>query len=136
MASENYSLLRTINSPADLKKLSIEQLVELSRELREFLINTVSKTSGHFASGLGVVELTIAIHYVFDAPNDQIIWDVGHQAYAYKLLTEEKISSIHSVNMAASRASLRSARVNMMLSEWDTAVLRCLRHSDYCAPRN
>ena len=96
MASENYSLLRTINSPADLKKLSIEQLVELSRELREFLINTVSKTSGHFASGLGVVELTIAIHYVFDAPNDQIIWDVGHQAYPHKIITGRR-DDLHTI---------------------------------------
>jgi 1-deoxy-D-xylulose-5-phosphate synthase len=80
-------LLATISSPKDLKKLQPEQLPQLAQEIREMIISTVSHTGGHLAPSLGVVELTIALHYVFDAPRDKIIWDVGHQAYAHKLLT-------------------------------------------------
>jgi 1-deoxy-D-xylulose-5-phosphate synthase len=81
------TLLEHIDSPADLKKLSRDQLDPLAQEIRETIIEVVSHTGGHLASSLGVVELAIAIHYVFDAPRDKIIWDVGHQAYAHKLLT-------------------------------------------------
>ncbi len=80
-------LLQTVNSPADLKKLSREQLQQLSDELRQFIIDTVSVHGGHFAASLGVVELTVALHYVFNAPYDQLVWDVGHQAYGHKILT-------------------------------------------------
>lgn len=82
--------LEKINSPEDLKKLSISELAELAEEIRPYIINTVSKTGGHLASNLGVVELTIALHYVFDTPRDKIIWDVGHQCYTHKILTERK----------------------------------------------
>ncbi len=81
------SLLEKINSPADLKKLSRKDLPVLAEEIREVIVRVVSKTGGHLASSLGVVELAIAIHYVFDAPKDKLIWDVGHQTYAHKLLT-------------------------------------------------
>ena len=84
------SLLENINSPADLKKLPVENLAQLALEIREFLIDSVSKTGGHIGPSLGVVELTIALHYVYDSPNDKIVWDVGHQAYAHKLLTGRK----------------------------------------------
>lgn len=84
------SFLDKINSPADLKKISREDLPELAREIRQQIVDVVSKTGGHLASSLGVVELTIALHYVFDVPQDKIIWDVGHQAYAHKLLTGRK----------------------------------------------
>ncbi len=80
-------LLDRINSPKDLKELSPEEFPRLAEEIRDFIIETVSETGGHLASSLGVVELTIAIHYVFDSPKDKIIWDVGHQAYAHKILT-------------------------------------------------
>jgi 1-deoxy-D-xylulose-5-phosphate synthase len=80
-------LLEHIESPADLKRLSREQLPALATEIRKKIVGVVSKTGGHLASSLGAVELAIAIHYVFDAPNDHIIWDVGHQSYAHKLLT-------------------------------------------------
>ena len=80
-------LLETITSPSDLKKLKPEQLPELAAEVREFLLKTVSATGGHLASNLGTVELSIALHYCFDSPNDKIIWDVGHQAYTHKILT-------------------------------------------------
>lgn len=80
-------LLETINSPCDLKKLKPEQLPELAAEVRNFLLETVSETGGHLGSNLGTVELSIALHYCFDSPNDKIIWDVGHQAYTHKILT-------------------------------------------------
>ena len=80
-------LLEKINSPADLKGLSLKQLDGLAAEIRQEIIETVAKTGGHLAPSLGVVELTLALHYVFDTPKDRIIWDVGHQAYAHKLIT-------------------------------------------------
>ena len=80
-------LLDGIDSPADLKGLSLEDLQRLAGEIREQIIETTSKTGGHLAPSLGAVELTLALHYVFDAPKDKIIWDVGHQAYAHKLIT-------------------------------------------------
>ncbi len=80
-------LLETIDSPADLKRLSIDDLPRLAEELRAEIVQTVSQTGGHLASNLGAVELSIALHYVFESPRDKIVWDVGHQAYAHKLLT-------------------------------------------------
>ena len=80
-------LLNTIESPADLRKLAAAKLPALAQELREFLIQSVSTRGGHFAAGLGTVELTIALHYVFDTPRDRLIWDVGHQAYPHKIIT-------------------------------------------------
>jgi 1-deoxy-D-xylulose-5-phosphate synthase len=85
--SGQYSLLPLIDTPADLRRLAQEQLPELAEELRSFLIDSVSRTGGHLAAGLGVVELTIALHYVYDTPQDRLIWDVGHQAYPHKILT-------------------------------------------------
>ena len=79
--------LDTINSPKDLKQIPLEELPNLAKEIRERIIEVVSKTGGHLASNLGIVELTIALHYIFDAPDDLIIWDVGHQAYVHKILT-------------------------------------------------
>ncbi|HEY8911770.1 1-deoxy-D-xylulose-5-phosphate synthase N-terminal domain-containing protein, partial [Lacisediminihabitans sp.] len=81
------SLLESIHGPRDLDALSTEQLVELAAEIREFLITEVSKTGGHLGPNLGVVELTMAVHRVFDSPNDAIVFDTGHQAYVHKLLT-------------------------------------------------
>lgn len=83
-------ILHLVNSPSDIKGFTTEQLEQLSREIREFLISSVSKTGGHLASNLGVVELTIAMHLVFDTPYDKIIWDVGHQSYVHKILTGRK----------------------------------------------
>lgn len=94
------SLLNQIQTPQDLKRLSMPELEQLTAELRQFLIDSVLKSGGHFASGLGVIELTVALHYVFDAPNDAIIWDVGHQAYPHKILTErrEQLNTIRQKN--------------------------------------
>jgi len=82
-----YPLLESIDSPADLRKLDRNQLRDLARELRAFLLYSVAKTGGHLSSNLGTVELTVALHYVFDTPADRIVWDVGHQTYAHKILT-------------------------------------------------
>ena len=82
-----YPLLDTIQSPADLRRLERKQLPQLAEELRSFLVESVSKTGGHLSSNLGTVELTIALHYVFDTPDDRLVWDVGHQTYAHKVLT-------------------------------------------------
>jgi 1-deoxy-D-xylulose-5-phosphate synthase len=82
-----YPLLDTVNSPAELRQLERKQLPQLAQELREFLIESVSKTGGHLSSNLGTVELTIALHYVFNTPEDRLVWDVGHQTYAHKVLT-------------------------------------------------
>lgn len=81
------SLLDKIDSPADLKKLSVTQLPQLCDELREFIIETLASNPGHLGSSLGTIELTVAIHYVYDTPEDKLVWDVGHQAYAHKILT-------------------------------------------------
>jgi len=84
---KKYPLLNTINSPADLKRLSLDEMIRLAAEVRSRIIETVARTGGHLAPNLGVVELTIALHYVFNAPRDKILWDVGHQSYTHKLLT-------------------------------------------------
>ncbi|MDY0378297.1 MAG: 1-deoxy-D-xylulose-5-phosphate synthase N-terminal domain-containing protein, partial [Desulfobacterales bacterium] len=83
-------LLDTINSPADLKTIGRDRLPALAEELRRMIVEVVSKNGGHLSASLGVVELTLAVHYVFNAPLDKIIWDVGHQAYAHKILTDRK----------------------------------------------
>ncbi|KAA6183401.1 1-deoxy-D-xylulose-5-phosphate synthase [Thiohalocapsa marina] len=85
--AERYPLLSTINDPTDLRALPASRLEPLAAELRAFLIDSVSRTGGHLAAGLGVVELSIALHYVFDTPEDRVVWDVGHQAYPHKILT-------------------------------------------------
>ena len=87
-------ILDKINYPNDLRKLNREQLSQVSKELREELINVVSETGGHLGAGLGVVELTVALHYVFDTPKDKLVWDVGHQCYPHKILTGRKIKFV------------------------------------------
>lgn len=92
----NEPLLQNINSPADVKELNKDQLPQLCQELRELMIETTAKTGGHLASNLGVVELTVALHRIFDSPSDTIVWDVGHQCYAHKILTgrRERFSTL------------------------------------------
>ena len=87
MHFEAGPLLKTIDSPSDLKKVSREKLHQVCDELRQYIIDVVSVQGGHFASSLGVVELSVALHYVYDTPFDQLVWDVGHQAYGHKILT-------------------------------------------------
>ncbi|HUW98728.1 MAG TPA: 1-deoxy-D-xylulose-5-phosphate synthase [Acidiferrobacter sp.] len=87
MRKNGRSLLESVNSPADLRQLPEDCLPQLAQELRDYLIMTVSRTGGHLAAGLGAVELTIALHYIFDTPDDRLVWDVGHQTYPHKILT-------------------------------------------------
>ena len=84
---KTHPLLETVDSPAALRKLDRKQLPTLANELRGFLVDSVSKTGGHLSSNLGTVELTVALHYVFNTPEDRIVWDVGHQTYSHKILT-------------------------------------------------
>jgi 1-deoxy-D-xylulose-5-phosphate synthase len=87
MTKTAYPTLDRINSPADLRRLDRSRLQPLAHELRAFLLETVSQTGGHLSSNLGTVELSIALHRVFDTPRDRIVWDVGHQSYPHKILT-------------------------------------------------
>src|SRR3569833_1015131 len=109
------TLLNTIESPADLRKLSAAKLPALAQELREFLIQSVSTRGGHFAAGLGTVELTIALHYVFETPRGRIVWDVGHQAYPHKVLTGRR-EQLHTIKQPGGLAPF-PARSE---SEYDT----------------
>lgn len=90
MPTSQYPNLSKINDPDDIRLLDSEQLLELASELRHYVIESVSKTGGHLASGLGSIELTIALHYLYDTPNDRLVWDVGHQCYPHKILTGRK----------------------------------------------
>src|SRR5437764_8822098 len=90
MTESKTPLLDTVELPADIRRLRADQLRQLADELRQETISAVSVTGGHLGAGLGVVELTVALHYVFDTPEDRLIWDVGHQAYPHKILTERR----------------------------------------------
>jgi 1-deoxy-D-xylulose-5-phosphate synthase len=93
---KSYPLLESIGTPADLRRLPTSRLAELAQELRQFLIQSVSTRGGHFAAGLGTVELTIALHYVYNTPYDRLVWDVGHQAYPHKVLTGRR-DQLHTI---------------------------------------
>jgi 1-deoxy-D-xylulose-5-phosphate synthase len=84
---DTANLLQTIDSPADLRRLSRDQLGAVAKQLRDYVLHTVSQTGGHLGSNLGTVELTVALHYVFNTPYDRLVWDVGHQTYPHKILT-------------------------------------------------
>ena len=88
--NKQYKYLENINFPSDIKNLSQSDLKILAGEVRQEMIDAVSETGGHLGAGLGVVELTVAIHYIFNTPNDKLIWDVGHQTYPHKILTGRK----------------------------------------------
>ncbi|PXF63466.1 1-deoxy-D-xylulose-5-phosphate synthase [Kangiella spongicola] len=96
MSTDLYPLLKQINNPHDLRELNKSQLGDVANELRQYLINTISQCGGHFAAGLGTVELTVALHYIFNTPDDRIVWDVGHQAYPHKVLTERR-EQLHTI---------------------------------------
>src|SRR5947199_6789177 len=89
-------LLQQINSPADLRRLRPDQLQEVADEIREYILETMSRVGGHTGASLGAVELAVALHYAFDTPQDRLVWDVGHQAYAHKILTgrRDQLSTI------------------------------------------
>ena len=108
--------LDKVDFPSDLKKLDIEDLPILADELREFLLYTVSKTGGHFGAGLGAVELTIALHYVLDLPEDKIVWDTGHQAYPHKILSgrKDKMDKMRQLNGLAAFPSITESEYDAM----------------------
>jgi 1-deoxy-D-xylulose-5-phosphate synthase len=110
-----YPLLETIASPADLRRLPAAKLPDLAQELRKFLIQSVATRGGHFAAGLGTVELTIALHYVFNTPDDRLVWDVGHQAYPHKVLTGRR-EQLHTIKQDAGLAPFPTRSE----SEYDT----------------
>jgi 1-deoxy-D-xylulose-5-phosphate synthase len=114
-ALDKYPLLAAIDTPADLRRLPAGKLPALAHELREFLIQTVSTRGGHFAAGLGTVELTIALHYVYDTPRDRLVWDVGHQAYPHKVLTGRR-ERLHTIKQAGGLAPFPTRAE----SEYDT----------------
>ena len=114
-APDKYPLLYAIESPADLRRMSFGDLPALAAELREFLIQSVSTRGGHFAAGLGTVELTIALHYVFDTPHDRLVWDVGHQAYPHKVLTGRR-DRLHTIKQNGGLAPFPARHE----SEYDT----------------
>jgi len=93
---DKYPLLMTLNQPSDLRRCEEDQLQQVCDETRGFLIDTVSKIGGHLAAGLGTVELTTALHYVFNTPDDRIVWDIGHQAYPHKILTGRR-DELHTI---------------------------------------
>jgi len=110
-----FPLLARIESPADLRRLDAGVLPALAAELRGYLVETVSQRGGHFAAGLGTVELTVALHYVFDTPHDRVVWDVGHQAYPHKVLTGRR-ERLHTIKLAGGLAPFPSR----FESEYDT----------------
>ncbi|TLY89256.1 MAG: 1-deoxy-D-xylulose-5-phosphate synthase, partial [Gammaproteobacteria bacterium] len=114
-APDKYPLLYAIESPADLRRMSFGELPALAAELREFLIQSVSTRGGHFAAGLGTVELTIALHYVFNTPHDRLVWDVGHQAYPHKVLTGRR-DRLHTIKQNGGLAPFPARHE----SEYDT----------------
>jgi len=114
-ATDKYPLLAGIATPADLRQLPASELPELARQLREFLIHTVSTRGGHFAAGLGTVELTIALHYIYDTPFDRLVWDVGHQAYPHKVLTGRR-DRLHTIKQDGGLAPFPTCAE----SEYDT----------------
>jgi 1-deoxy-D-xylulose-5-phosphate synthase len=141
MPENTYPLLATIDSPADLRGLETGQLLQLAGELREFLIESVANTGGHLSAGLGTVELTIALHTVFNTPHDRLVWDIGHQAYPHKILTGRR-DAMHTIR----RQGGLSGFLSRSESEYDAfgaghsstsisaalgmAVAHTLQHSD------
>jgi 1-deoxy-D-xylulose-5-phosphate synthase len=113
--TDAYPLLDAIENPGDLRKLDTAKLTQVSQELREFLIHSVSTRGGHFAAGLGTVELTVALHYVFNTPHDRIVWDVGHQAYPHKVLTGRR-ARLHTIKQSGGLAPFPTRSE----SEYDT----------------
>src|SRR5712691_8833940 len=119
-----YELLKTIDDPAALRKLDRRGLQRLAEELRTFILESVSQTGGHLSSNLGTVELTIALHYVFNTPRDRIVWDVGHQTYPHKILTGRREAMARLRMIGAFRVSRAAPRANTTLSAPRIRALR------------
>ena len=122
------SLLDKVNYPSDLRKLKKKELKQLTEELRKELIDVVSTTGGHLGAGLGVVELTVALHYVFDTPKDKLVWDVGHQAYPHKIITGRKNIIRTLRKSGAFQVLQKDQKVNMIPSEQHIVQLLFPQH--------
>ena len=96
MSNTQVQFLKNINTPEDLRSLTVPDLRIVCKEVRDFLVDSVSRTGGHLGAGLGAVELTVALHYVFNTPTDKLVWDTGHQAYPHKILTGRK-DKLHTI---------------------------------------
>ena len=118
------SLLESINDPHQLRQLSRKDLPRLADELREFLLESLSKTGGHLASNLGTVELTIALHYVYNTPEDRLVWDVGHQTYSHKILTgrREAMSSASSPRRWKSTSGKTARKTPAIINGWSPSM--------------
>ena len=123
---KNYEFLDQINFPSDLKKIPESKLQKVADELREELIEVVSVTGGHLGASLGVVELSVALHYIFNTPNDKLIWDVGHQSYPHKILTGRK-DKIRTLRQGGGSGLQKDLRVNMILLALHIAQLQFLQ---------
>ena len=126
-------LLDQINDPDQLRQLSAEKLPELAEQLRAFLLYSVGQSGGHFGAGLGVVELTIALHYLLNTPEDHLVWDVGHQSYPHKILTERRDSMLKIRQKGG--PSPFPKRAESIYDEFRRGALqylnkRCIRHGD------
>jgi len=128
------TLLESIHSPADLKRLTFAQMAELAGEIREFLVQTLSKTGGHLGPNLGVVELTLALHAVFNTPEDKLLFDVSHQAYIHKILTG-RLDRLDTIRQPAdSTASCSALRASTIVTEPATQALPCRPHWEWPSP--
>ena len=115
---EVFELLGRIASPADLRALERRDLPQLCNELREFLLQSVSRTGGHLSSNLGTVELTVALHYVFNTPDDRLVWDVGHQTYAHKVLTGRREGMDRLVELLIEKETLDGDEFRAIVAEF------------------
>ena len=116
-AKSGFNILNNIQNPADLKKLNVEQLPALCRELRDDLLKELSVNPGHMASSMGTIELTVALHYVYNTPDDRIVWDVGHQAYGHKILTGRIIVLLLEVTVTQKKLCFLNRRKLTMKSQ-------------------
>ena len=119
-------LLDSIHFPEDLRHLSQDKLEQVCADLRQYIIDVLSENPGHLGASLGTVELTVALHYVFNTPYDRIVWDVGHQAYGHKILTGRK-DIFHTLRLKELVASLILRKVSMTLLSPDTPQIQSLR---------
>ena len=128
METREYSLLNKIDSPKDLKEVLMDDLPSVCDELRQYIIEQLATNPGHLGSSLGVVELTVALHYVFNTPYDRIVWDVGHQAYGHKILTGRREAFKTAQLFLQAQGYQIHERANMMRSGLDTHRPRYQRH--------
>ena len=129
-----YNLLNSINYPEDLRKLTVEQLPEVCGELRQDIIKELSCNPGHFAASLGTVELTVALHYVYNTPYDRIVWDVGHQAYGHKILTGRREAFSTNRKLGVFAPSLLPKKANTIHLPADTLPIRSPQPSAWLSP--